>query len=163
MFKEKRQIAQNGESGKTDLGMAAKGLATNNPEKFAVGTMGGQPSPPEKLISESREIQGGDPESIISKVKRNIITLLKTPTTLAKSGLEVGHGSVKWITNQINKAVYQVVNVGAVALAIPVKLWEVGTSPVKKGITKIRTGTHDAVDKVINILPANPPRQAMAA
>lgn len=155
------------EGGKTDIGLAAKGLITNNPEQFAIGTMGGEPSPPDKLISESREIQGSNPESVISRIKRNVTTALKTPTTLAKSTLEAGHGGVKWITHQVNKAAYQAANLGAVALAIPVKVWEIGSSPIKKTIKKITDTTHSAIDKVIGLLPSNPPRQgagpAMAA
>ena len=156
MFKENRQICQQSEdSGKTDIGLAAEGLVTHNPAKLAVGTMGGKPSPPEKFIEESRELQQTDPEGIISKVKRNVIKVLKTPTTLAKSVLDTGHGATKWGTLQINKGIQQVRNLVAIALAIPVKGWEVVSSVPKKVIQKITETTHSTVDKVIGILPTN--------
>ena len=124
--------------------------------------MGGEPSPPDRFIAESRELQGTDPEGIIDKVSRNIWTILKTPTTLAKSGLEAGHGAAKWGTLQVNKAVQQTRNLVAVALAIPVKVWEIASTPPKWAIKKITDTTHSAVDKIIGLLPANPPRQGFA-
>ncbi|NIA01961.1 MAG: hypothetical protein GWP15_01110 [Nitrospirae bacterium] len=145
-------------SGKTDIGLAVKGLVTNNPEKVAIGTMGGKPSPIDKFINESRELQEQDPESVISKVKNNVIKALKTPTTLAKGVLDTVHGATKVITLQINKAIQQTVNLGAVALAVPVTLWEVGTSYPKAAIKKITNATHTAIDKVFGLLPTNEPQ-----
>lgn len=163
MFKENRQLCQHTEgSGKTDIGRGAKGIATLNPHDTAEGLMGGVPSPPDKLIAESRELQESDPEGIVAKVKRNVITVLKTPTTLAKSALDTGHGAIKWGTLQVNKAIQQTRNLVAVTLAIPVKLWEVTSYYPKVGIKKITDTTHAAVDKVIGFLPSNPPRQDFA-
>lgn len=155
MFKENRQIRQQPDSGKTNVGRGLKGIVTQNPEDTAVGFMGGEPSPPDKFITESRELQQKDPEGIVTKIKTNVIKALKTPTSLARSVLETGHGATKWGTLQINKGIQQVRNLVAIALAIPVKGWEVVSSVPKKVIQKITDTTHSAVDKVIGILPTN--------
>lgn len=146
------------DQGKANIGKALKGIATHNPEDTSTGLMGGKPSTPDKFIAESRALQEQDPESVITKVKNNVIRALKTPTTIARSILETGHGATKWGTLQINKAIQQTRNLVAVALAIPVKGWEVASSVPKKVIQKITDTTHAAVDKVIGILPTNYPK-----
>jgi hypothetical protein len=161
MFKENRQIHQQPEStGKTNLGRGFKGIIKNNPEDTAEGFLGGEPSPIEGFRRESRELQGTDPEGIISKIKNKALKAIKVPTSLARSALETGHGATKWGTLQVNKGIQQVRNLVATVLALPVKGWEVVSYYPKAVIKKITDTTHAAIDKIIGFIPTNHPREA---
>lgn len=163
MFKENRQIHQQPETtGKTNIGQGFKGIVKNNPEDTAEGFLGGNPSPIENLRRESRELQGSDPEGIISKVKRNVFKALKVPTTFVRSALDTGHGASKWGTLQVNKGVQQIRNLVATVLALPVKGWERASYYPKIAIKKIIDTTHAALDKIIGFIPTNHPSETPA-
>ncbi len=147
-------------TGKTDLGRGFKGIVRNNPEDTAEGFLGGEPSPIEDFRRESRELQGTDPEGIISKIKDKVIKALKVPTSLVRSALETGHGATKWGTLQVNKGIQQVRNLVATVLALPVKGWEVASYYPKVAIKAITDKTHAAADKIIGFIPTNHPKEA---